>query len=145
VRKWLSLIATHAAIDRLRRRRRRPIALTSLAELSERDAALLGGTEDGPEVVFLDEYQRERDRRLLRRALGELPPEDRALLALHYFEGCSYEQICEITGLPLGRVRSRLYRARQRLKRHFVVLRDTDEVLEPLEETVGEPKQLLAF
>jgi RNA polymerase sigma-70 factor (ECF subfamily) len=149
VRNWLYRIAMHTAIDRLRRRRRTPVAHTSLSDLSERDARLLSDAEDEPEAAFWGAYARGRDRRALRQALQRLRPEDRALLALHYFEECSYEQIGEITGYPLERIRSRLYRARQRLKRHFITLRDADENLEPLAEAVGDPsrdpKRLLAF
>ena len=49
--------------------------------------------------------------------LFSLPPEDRALLHLHYYEGYSTEEIARITGLHPGTVRTRMMRARGKLKR----------------------------
>jgi RNA polymerase sigma-70 factor (ECF subfamily) len=147
VRSWLYRVATHLAIDRLRKRRRSPVALTPLHELGEADARIAGVEE--PETAFFYAYRRECDRRALRLALRRLQPHDRTFLTLHYFEGCSYEQICEITGASLARVKGSLYRARQRLKRHFLELRDSDEALAPMDETVVDPtadrQRLLAF
>lgn len=146
VKNWLYRIALHAAIDRLRRQRRTPGTVLPFADL---DLRLAAPAAEEPERAFFSTYDRERDRRALRRALQQLKPEDRALLALRYFEGCSYEQIGAITGASLARVKSHLHRARQRLKRHFVALRDSDEALEPLDETTDEPprdpQQLFVF
>jgi RNA polymerase sigma-70 factor (ECF subfamily) len=136
----------YLAIDRLRRRPRLPGAVLPFSEL---DAETVVSMTDEPEAVFFDAYQRERDRQAVRQALTWLAPQDRALLALHYLEGCTYEQICQITGNSLARVRSGLYRARQRLKRHFVNLRDSDEALDPPalapDEPVWDPGQLPVF
>jgi len=55
-------------------------------------------------------------RRQLTRALESLPPRTREVLVLREFEECSYKQIAEITGIPLGTVMSTLSRARERLQ-----------------------------
>jgi RNA polymerase sigma-70 factor (ECF subfamily) len=130
VRSWLYRIAYHLAIDRLRVRSRSPGQQVPFSDL---DAESVASPDDEPEAVFIHAYRRERDLWALRGALARLAPEDRALLTLHYLEGCSYGQIEEITGLSLARLRSRLHRARQRLKRHFVALRDSDEALDTLD------------
>ena len=49
-------------------------------------------------------------------ALLQLDSYDRAILTLHYQEGRAYEEISEILSVPLGTVKTHLYRARQRLK-----------------------------
>lgn len=49
--------------------------------------------------------------------LFALPPEDRAVIHLHYYEGWSTDEIAQMLGLRPGTVRSRLSRARQRLRR----------------------------
>lgn len=49
--------------------------------------------------------------------LFSLPPEDRTVIHLFYFEGCSTQEIAAITGMRPGTVRSRLSRARERLRR----------------------------
>lgn len=46
-----------------------------------------------------------------------LPPEDRAAIHLFYYEGYSTEEIAQMTGQRPGTVRSRLSRARQKLKK----------------------------
>jgi RNA polymerase sigma-70 factor (ECF subfamily) len=52
----------------------------------------------------------------LRRAIAELPPERRIVVALRDVEGLAYEEIAAALGLELGTVRSRLHRARLELK-----------------------------
>lgn len=53
---------------------------------------------------------------LVDRALGQLDEEQRIVVVLRDIEGQSYEDIVTITGLNLGTVKSRIHRARQRLK-----------------------------
>ena len=53
---------------------------------------------------------------LVHRALGELSAEYRQIIVLRELEGCRYEQIAEILDLPIGTVRSRLFRARLALR-----------------------------
>jgi RNA polymerase sigma-70 factor (ECF subfamily) len=48
-------------------------------------------------------------------ALGRLPTEQRAVIALVCIEGVSYKEAAEITGVPIGTIMSRLARARQAL------------------------------
>ena len=49
--------------------------------------------------------------------LFSLPPEDRAVIHLHYYEGYSTGEIARMLGLRPGTVRSRLSRAREKLRR----------------------------
>ena len=49
--------------------------------------------------------------------LFSLPPEDRAVIHLHYYEGYSTAEIGKMLGCQPGTVRSRLFRARERLKK----------------------------
>ena len=53
----------------------------------------------------------------VRRAVGRLEPERRLTLLLREVEEMSYEEIAEVTGVPVGTVRSRLARAREELRR----------------------------
>lgn len=105
---WIYRIAANACIDRLRRRP--ALASVSLEELAE--------GPDAPAVRF------DPDRRLilaetcarLQAGLMALPPEDRLLITLYHLQGRSYEEIQAITGLSYARLKSRLFRARQRLR-----------------------------
>ena len=49
--------------------------------------------------------------------LFSLPPEDRAVIHLHYYEGYSTDEIARMLSLRPGTVRSRLFRAREKLRK----------------------------
>lgn len=53
---------------------------------------------------------------LLARAVGELPAQDRALLDLRYREGLSDADVSEATGMPVNTVKTRIFRARAKLR-----------------------------
>src|SRR5437773_1115970 len=56
-----------------------------------------------------------RDR--LEKAIGRLPANYRLLVAAHYLQGVQYEDLAEALQLPLGTVKTQLYRAKQQLRR----------------------------
>ncbi len=76
------------------------------------DETVHGAAETTPESLALAAADRAR----LVRALEDLPSRFREVLVLRELEGCSYKEIAEITGVPLGTVMSSLSRARQRLR-----------------------------
>jgi len=53
---------------------------------------------------------------LLGRALEALPAEQRAVVELTYFFGCSYDEIAKIVGCPVNTVKTRMFHARAKLK-----------------------------
>ena len=55
-----------------------------------------------------------RDR--LQKALAQLPPNYRMLVAAHYLHGVQYEALAEALNIPLGTVKTHLYRAKRRLR-----------------------------
>jgi len=66
-----------------------------------------------PETLAVQVDERQR----LMLALESLSPRFREVLVLRELEGCSYKEIGEITGIPIGSVMSTLSRARERLQR----------------------------
>jgi RNA polymerase sigma-70 factor (ECF subfamily) len=56
-----------------------------------------------------------RDR--LEKAIARLSPHYRLLIAAHYLDGVQYEDLAEALKLPLGTVKTHLYRAKQQLRR----------------------------
>lgn len=105
---WLYRIAMNLALSH--HRRRRPTASIEQAK----DAA---GEEPvdraaGPEQRMLSAEQVGQ----VQTALDQLGDQHRQIIVLREIEGCSYETIAEILGLPVGTVRSRLFRARLQLK-----------------------------
>jgi len=95
-RTWLLTIARSRAIDRRRRRRRDEGAMPSSEETLD--------PRDGPGG---DLEERER-REAIRKALGLLPPEQRAAIELAYFQGLTHVEIAMQTGDPVGTVKGRL-------------------------------------
>lgn len=53
---------------------------------------------------------------LLEQALGRLPPEQRAVVELTYYFGCSYDEIARIVDCPVNTVKTRMFHARAKLK-----------------------------
>ncbi|HEV8255360.1 MAG TPA: sigma-70 family RNA polymerase sigma factor [Casimicrobiaceae bacterium] len=68
--------------------------------------------ESGPEGNLLRQELRMR----LSQALMSLSPEQRAVIELTYYEGCTYREIAAIVGCPVDTVKTRMFYARRRLK-----------------------------
>ena len=112
-KSYMMRIVANRCYDELRRRKRRPA--TSFEDFGDVDEdanpALINGHE-GPE-----EYtERQEMARLLQAGIETLPPDQRITLALSDVQGLSYQEIAEATDVPLGTVRSRLARARGKLR-----------------------------
>ena len=54
---------------------------------------------------------------LVERVLKELPPHWRAVITLYYIDELTYEQIAEVQGIPIGTVKTHLFRARKRMRK----------------------------
>lgn len=127
VRAWFLRIATNRCYDLLRAGNRRPA--TSLdAEPFEIEPAWSsqGPGEESPDAFAL----RGELAVHLERALASLPDEQRLTVILSDLHGCDYEEIAEITGTALGTVKSRLSRARGRLRQALSDDPDSGELFE---------------
>ncbi len=69
-----------------------------------------------PEAPADEALEKENEKESLEKALSQLDAEDRAILVLREIDGRSYREIAEITGIPLGTVKSRISRARESLR-----------------------------
>lgn len=67
----------------------------------------------GPDRQFSDLELRDR----LEKAIARLPANYRLLIAAHYLKGVRYEGLADALQLPLGTVKTQLYRAKQQLRR----------------------------
>jgi RNA polymerase sigma-70 factor (ECF subfamily) len=108
-RAWLLRIVRNAAWSLLAARRLG--ATTSLDESGATEVGEIADSADDPEAAL---SRREGFARL-EDALATLPAELRECLVLHELEELSYKQVAEITGVPIGTVMSRLWRARRAL------------------------------
>ncbi len=109
---WLLRIVTNACYDQLRAKKRRP--QTSFDDMvDDADCApALTDPAEGPEEVLL----RQDLVRVMEAAIAKLPFEQRLVLVLSDVQGMSYDEISATTGASLGTIKSRLSRARARVR-----------------------------
>ena len=105
-RAWLLQIVRNSCYTWLQKNR--PLDL-----MTECDEQVHQKPAHNPESLAVQSDEREQ----LTKALEALPARSREVLVLRELEGCSYKEIAEITGIPLGTVMSTLSRARERLQR----------------------------
>jgi len=107
---WLLKIAHNTAIDHLRRRHPGAEPLDDLRHVPDPDPG------PGPWPAAAPDPERQAVRgeiaAALEAALDRLRPAYRLVIVLRYHEELSHEEIADITGLPIGTVKSHLYRAR---------------------------------
>jgi RNA polymerase sigma-70 factor, ECF subfamily len=109
---WLFKIAHNTTIDHLRR----GVPETVPLESEEEDRGSLSAVLADEAGESPHEAAERRDLgRSLERALAHLRPEYRVAVVMFYAQGASYQEICEVTGLPLGTVKTNLHRARKEL------------------------------
>lgn len=111
---WLYRIAMNLALSH--RRRRRP---TDSLDAAKENVGEEPVAQQPAAAQDLIEQERAE---LLQQALLKLHDEHRQILVLRELEACSYESISTILELPVGTVRSRLFRARIQLKEQLKLL-----------------------
>ncbi len=117
VRPWLYSIATHQAVDALRKAGRHPtVSLDQRVGSVEPDAGrlvdLLVSDEAGP----LAELQGQERLDWVRESVSRLPEPLRQTLILAYHQDLKYREIAEILKIPVGTVKSRLHAALAKLQ-----------------------------
>ncbi len=118
-RAWLLRISTNLACDHWRRVQRRPSeSLEAIVDEEESRASPLIETlaQTGPDSNPEENLLTQELQQLIQRGLQELSLDQRTVIVLCDIEGLSYEEIAEATQTTLGTVRSRLSRARARLR-----------------------------
>ena len=112
-KSWLMRIVTNACYDQLRVKQRRPAtSLDALLELDSVPIRFIADPGESPEEYAV----RQELSSAIQVGMGTLPPEQRVALVLSDVQGLSYQEIAEVTGVSLGTVRSRLSRARDKLR-----------------------------
>ncbi|UCE27703.1 MAG: sigma-70 family RNA polymerase sigma factor [Candidatus Coatesbacteria bacterium] len=108
---WLYRIAHNLVIDYLRKKRAPTYSLTIEDDGEAREFEFADRTLAPEELV-----SRKEIREAFNAALESLETEYKEVLVLRHVEGFSYDEIAGILGLPLGTVKVRIHRGRQRLK-----------------------------
>ena len=93
---WLHRLTVNACLDQARRRRRRPIEVE---------------VTDLQPLVAADVTDAMGDRELVNAVLLRLDERDRSIIVLHYYLGLPLREVAEAVGMPVGSVKTRLYRA----------------------------------
>ncbi len=116
---WLFRIARNAAIDELRRRRVPTVSLDAPIEFEDgtgsREVASLG---PAPDTMYLEGEFEDR----ISAAVQALPEKYREPIVLRHAADLSYEEIADALELPIGTVKTRIFRAREALRRSLTDL-----------------------
>lgn len=117
---WLFRIATNLCISRLRKvQRHRTFSLEGGNHQPGSDdqaSSLIDRVKPDPAPRPDEQMQQREQNQQVLSALGRLDPEYRAVLVMRDIEGFDYQQMADVLGLPLGTLKSRLFRARLALR-----------------------------
>jgi RNA polymerase sigma factor (sigma-70 family) len=111
VKSWLMATVHNRAVDLVRREE----AHRRRAE--EPRAERFSSRAEDPAEQVVDEIGLPEERKAVRAALEDLPPEQRQIIELMYFDGLSQTRIAERLSLPLGTVKSRTLLGMRKLRR----------------------------
>ncbi len=103
---WLYRIVTNLCYNRL------PHLKQELAALDPEEDVVLPAKRPSPERQLVNVELRAD----LHRAINDLPENYRLLIVLRHLQGMAYEEIAAVTDMPLGTVKTGIYRARQQLR-----------------------------
>jgi RNA polymerase sigma-70 factor (ECF subfamily) len=109
-KSWLLTTAHRLCIDRIRRHGRRPEV-----EMNEQTPDKIE-TAAGPERLAGSA----ETAAAIQSALLTLNEKDRAVVVMREMQGMPYDEIAGILGVPLGTLKARLHRARERLRRELI-------------------------
>jgi RNA polymerase sigma-70 factor (ECF subfamily) len=112
---WIYKIAHNSAVDHLRRNAGRERSLSGGIEGDQYDLPIESGS------LSPEQESERRERRLeIETVVRSLPNAYRELIVLRHSQDLTYEEIVEVTGLPLGTVKNRLFRAREMMRQQFI-------------------------
>ena len=112
-KSYLLRIVSNGCYDELRRHKRRPTtSFEDFGDVDEEANPKLINGHEGPEAYT----ERQEMAHVIQAGIETLPPDQRITLVLSDVQGLSYQEIAEATEVSLGTVKSRLARARGKLR-----------------------------
>ena len=119
---WLYVITANHCKAWLRKKRK---WIQSLEDTSS--AQLERATYSGHIIAENERMTEEAQREVVKKLLEKLQESDRTVITLYYLGGMTYEEISNFLGVSVGAIKSRLHRARQRLKKEEPMIREALE------------------
>lgn len=116
-KSWLNQIVLNLFYDELRKRPRRlkTISMDQTFEDDSGESEFIREVKDNklkPDEIIVNNETKEA----IKTAMSQLPEQFRTAIVLRELQGLQYEEIAEILGCALGTVKSRIWRARERLQ-----------------------------
>lgn len=119
LRAWLFTIARNRSIDEMRRMKRRPVLSLDSAQDGEDEPDLLSflpGQDPRPEDI----YEASEQATMIESMMARLPAPFQQVLRLVDIDEMDYQEAAEVLGLPIGTLKSRLARARFKMRELLV-------------------------
>ncbi len=107
---WVRAIASNLCVDHLRRRRSSIVSLDERLESGQQHADEAPGSSPAEQVLMAE------DSRRVLAALQQLPERQRAVLVLRHIEGMKLNEIAETLRMPVGTVKTMLFRGRAAIR-----------------------------
>ena len=114
-KSWMMSIATRAAIDAMRKNKRRPITVSMDAQSDDTSPLTAFLPDDQPTPAEITSHSDQRH--AVRLAIERLPDQQRSIVTLAYFEDMKYRHIAEILNCSVGTVKKQMARAVKSLAR----------------------------
>ncbi|MBN1355397.1 sigma-70 family RNA polymerase sigma factor [bacterium] len=112
-RIWIHRIAVNRTIDFLRRKKPEYLLVDQHSDPDSRSLPMqIADSRPNPEANLESSETAER----IKRAVYMLEPNLKAIIILRHFREMNYDQIAETLGIPIGTVKNRLFRAREKLQ-----------------------------
>ena len=119
---WLYVIAANYCKMWMRKKR---LSTQSLEDINS--TALERATYSGYVIAENEQETAEAQREVVKKLLAKLQESERTVITLHYLGGMTYKEISEFLGVSVGTIKTRVYRARRRLKKEEPMIREALE------------------
>jgi RNA polymerase sigma factor (sigma-70 family) len=115
---WLYRLTSNLVTDYRRAQRRKPYEA-----IMDKMKGWFSNRQEEPEAVALQKEERQTVHKLL----SELPDKYRLIIYLYHYKQLSYQEISDITQLPLKTIETRLYRGKSLLKQKWQEVRNLEQ------------------
>jgi RNA polymerase sigma-70 factor, ECF subfamily len=120
---WMFRIGVNLAISHLRKvQRRRTFSLDASRNGSDDQASALVDRLAGDDASPTEAIERRETQQQVLAALGQLDAEYRAILVMRDIEDMDYQQMADVLNVPLGTLKSKLFRARLAMREQLLIV-----------------------